>query len=118
MDRREFLKSAGALAVGAAIPFAASGLTLADLRRVTVVLENSRIDNFWVVVHPSVEADFRRIDAEGRWKDAYRDWRKWGKPGSDHPGSIMERYGYDPPPLTGEFGSYEDVRFIVSDSVT
>ena len=121
MNRRRFLQAAGVLAVGAAIPAVdvPAGLTLADLRAATAILRrNAAPEHYYAAVHPDLYADFVSITRRGQWADAYRAWRKDGKPGGDAPQAIWAAYGrtLDDMPLTGEIGSIETFRFIESES--
>ena len=93
-------------------------LDSAKIREIVVSMRNETIDNYVLVIPPSNWASFVRITRRGQWSDAYREWRRLGKPGLDDARSIFARYGKTiddiVAPLSGELGSYRNVRFIES----
>lgn len=111
MNRRSFLQSVGALAVGAMLPSALAARESVGWRFLTgpVILNSD-----WM-------PGFVSITRRGQWRDAYRAWRKDGRPGGDYARArdIWGAYGrtLDTSYSIGEIGRVDDVRFIVSEAV-
>ena len=123
INRRGFI---GTLLGLLAAPFmpsakAESGFNLAALRSLVAGMSASNIEGpYYVVAHPDRYADLVAIIRRDQWADAYRAWRKAGRPGDGHPQTILDTYDktFDTVCLGSEIGSIDDVLFVTSGFVT
>ena len=136
MKRRDFLKTAAALPVAAVLPFSITkptGLTLATLRRIRDQIHAGIDSSYVAFLHPAQWFDLRRLRALDLWRSEYRGWRVQRRNGvqTETLEELRTRVKYsaeaedvkemkedlDATARSGEFGSYESVRFIVSERV-
>lgn len=119
MDRRDFLKLTAALPAVVALPEIADArpvLTLANFKSAFAAVRQGQESDWYCIIHPTQERDLRNLAARERWRCAYRDWRKDGRPEMAYQ-AILDKYR----PIhiwdvdVGEIGSYSNVRFITSD---
>jgi hypothetical protein len=125
MNRRNFIRSAAALAAATALPTPPSkdaiAQAMASLR--FVLEENARLfnDNWMCVIHPSAWVNVREIAARCRWEFAYRRYRialRDGRCESLDAREILEQFhdrratDIGSRPLSGELGRIEGIRFI------
>ena len=123
MKRRTFLKAVGAAV--AALSFspllANPGFQLNDLRRITERMKAAAAcgEDYCAIVHPGNIDQFVSIHRRGQWIDAYRAWRRDGRPGPNNPAAIWSRYArtLDHLSQVREIGRYESVRFIETRSL-
>lgn len=131
MKRRDFLKFAAAAPALGLVPLpsfhaaAPGGITVACLRRIVDELNANIVENYYAVMHPQVWLDLRRLEARSLWSIEYRKWREHRRRGEriETLREVMERVqseleGYQPwlrsISAQGEFGIYENFRFIQS----
>lgn len=123
INRRGFLKASVAVSVASAFPAVAEVRRVLDVEAIvgfTQKIVQKGVGSGWfAIVHPAVEKDIRDMAARDRWKGAFVDWRKDGKPELNCQ-QILDKYlpihDCDVGPID-EIGSYENVRFIISDRV-
>lgn len=118
MDRRDFLKTAGAALAVVAAPVLASdpkaqGLTLEALSGASEMLRTSSVDgSYWLFLHPSQLKDIEDIAAREEWRECYREARRLGKAKGKSPQYILAEFKPKHPKV--EQGQYEGIRFVTS----
>lgn len=136
MKRRDFLKAAAAIPFAAAFPISIAepaGLTLAAIRRARNALTAGVDSSYVAFLHPAQWFDIRRLRALDLWSSEYREWRLKRRNGaqtetldelmarvkqSAEAEDVKEmRDDLDAAARSGEVGSYESFRFIVSEKV-
>ena len=134
MKRRDFLKAAIAVPVAAAFPASANpdGITADALRAIAATLRANVAEPYFAHIHPSVWFDIRRLRAISLWRYEYKNWRVARREGNaietfeelmarvkasaEAPEVDGMRYHLDDAMRHGYIGSYESVRFIVSET--
>ena len=85
MDRRGFLRAAFGLGAAPFLPMPVLGndgpwgfvpISWYAGQRITT----DEVGSYIAFVHPNVERDLRDMAARDQWRDAYREWRRAGRP--------------------------------------
>lgn len=117
INRREFIRSVGALAVGATFlpdAEAAKGITQEFLNNFVKALDFAPPDGeYYAFIHPSQYRDLMDMVARDNWRLAYQQWRE-SKPFPYDPRKILAAFPENQWADSVRVGRYEGVKIITS----
>ena len=112
MDRRDFLKAAAAAPLAAYLPaLGEQPITASSIKAAINAMQDSWAlapNSYVMFLHPTQEKALREIAARSGWEEAYRAWRKDGRPEMtcrEIASKYYQRHEW-------ETGTFENVRLI------